>query len=118
MQKFILRCKKVIAASVFVLMAACVAVPAVQAANSIKKEGKRVHSDNGYRSYTKVTGVDDRGISLYITTAAEMQGVRWTNYGKGESSVYSGYFAAKTDAYHAYGIGKGIIDDSTRWKAN
>lgn len=118
MNKFMIKFKKVIAVSALVLVTACTIVPTVQAANSIGKIGARKHSSSGYRSYTQITGVDDRGISLYVTAAAQMQGGRWTNYGTGVASVYSDYFVAKTDAYHAYGIGKGVIDNSTLWKEN
>lgn len=117
MKKLISGSKKAVAVFLLALLVVCAAAPSVQAANSITKNGWRGKDGTLNCSYTAVYGYDGNGVRLTMSAAAEYCG-RWGyDYGKLSPQAKSPSQGGLYDAYHAYGVGKGI-DFSTKWKQN
>lgn len=118
MKELMMRCKKIVAMFMLMIMVICAAAPAVQAVPNVTKHGDRHYtSGRGYCSHTRVTG-HENGIAMQMTAGASMGYDWYPGYGKPTAEVYSQYVGGPNNAYHAYSRGGGEIDLTTKWTAN
>lgn len=116
MKKILKSGKKAVAALVLAMMAACMISSVAQGAHNINGFGSRERNSNGYCSYTKVSGYDDRGHGLNLKVGAKLGNGSWYyNSGSGTVAVRSASSPTIGNAWHSYRIGSG---DKVTWIQN
>ncbi len=109
--------KKALAVFALLMIAVCMVTVGVQA-YSPTLYGSRQYNEKGYRSHTKITCYDERGIGIMMTAYAQIDNKSATTWDYGKTIANSGYVSTAYPAYHGYGYGENKYDPNTKWKEN
>ena len=124
--KKIEKCKSFIAIFLLAIMVVSMLSVESYAANTYDRDGYRVSSNKGYRSYTEGSGYDEKGnglnigVEAYLGTGPSRSVSRAADvkYGRGFISVYSGYTSVRLDAFHRFCKGHNIDSNYVIWQQN